>query len=206
MSAVSAWRDRGNDGTRMSRIAAFIVAGLWLSWLVYWLVAARTAKATLRRETPWARALHVGPLFLCAILLSFPRLAPPPLGRRFLPDDILLAWLGVALVACGLAFAIWARQHLGGNWSGTVALKSGHTLIRSGPYALVRHPIYSGLLLAILGSVVRIGEWRTLIGFALALFAIMNRVKAEDALMQQAFGAQYRDYWRGTPALLPFLM
>ncbi|MFI4997345.1 MAG: methyltransferase family protein [Hyphomicrobiales bacterium] len=190
----------------MSRVQAIIVAALWLSWLVYWFVAARTAKTTLRRETPWARALHVGPLLVCAILLSFPRFWPPLLGRRFLPDEILLAWLGVALVACGLAFAVWARRHLGGNWSGAVALKTGHTLIRSGPYALVRHPIYSGLLLAILGSAVSIGEWRALIGFALALFALMNRVKAEDALMEQAFGAQYRDYRRVTPALLPFLM
>jgi protein-S-isoprenylcysteine O-methyltransferase Ste14 len=190
----------------MPRVPGAVIGAIWIAWLIYWMVAALGAKATLRSETPAERALHVAPLLACAVFLAAPRLLPVWLDRRFLPDDALVAWIGVAFVACGIVFAVWARRHLGGNWSGAVVLKAGHTLIRSGPYRLVRHPIYTGLLTAILGTVIAIGEWRGPIGFGFALLSIVNRVRAEDALMAQTFGAEYSDYRRSTPALLPFLV
>lgn len=73
---------------------------------------------------------------------------------------MVLYWLGLLMVICGLAFAVWARIHLGRNWSGTVTVKEDHELIRSGPYGIVRHPIYTGLLLAIAGTAIVFGEWR----------------------------------------------
>jgi protein-S-isoprenylcysteine O-methyltransferase Ste14 len=189
----------------MNRITGAILAALWIGWLAYWAIQARGAKVTLRRETHVSRALHAGPLLLCGALLGVPRILPAPLHDRFLPDDAIIHGLAVLVTACGLAFAIWARRHLGGNWSGAVVLKADHRLIRSGPYRLVRHPIYTGLFVALLGTVMAIGEWRGLIGLALAAMAIISRVKAEDALMAQAFGAEYEDYRRRTPALLPFI-
>jgi protein-S-isoprenylcysteine O-methyltransferase Ste14 len=189
----------------MNRIADATLAVLWIGWLAYWGILARRAKATLRRETAVSRALHVGPLLLCGALLALPRILPAPLHDRFLPNDAIIHWLAVLATACGLAFAIWARRHLGGNWSGAVVLKADHRLIRSGPYRLVRHPIYAGLFVALLGSVVGIGEWRGLIGLALAAIAIISRVRAEDALMAETFGTEYEDYRRRTPAVLPFI-
>ena len=189
----------------MGRVSGSVLAALWVGWFLYWLLEARNAKPTLRRETALERAFHVGPLIVCAVLLASPSLLPRSLDRGFPPDDLLLRWVGLALTGCGIAFAVWARRHLGGNWSSVVALKAGHALIRSGPYRLVRHPIYAGLLLAILGTVVVIGEWRGLIGLGFALFAIVNRARAEDALMEQTFGEEYREYRRRTPALPPFL-
>ena len=125
----------------MHRMTGAVIGAIWISWLVYWMVAALGAKATLRSETPAERAYHVAPLLICAVLLGARRILPAWLDQRFLPDDALADWIGAGFVACGLAFAVWARRHLGGNWSGVVVLKADHTLIRSGPYRLVRHPI-----------------------------------------------------------------
>jgi protein-S-isoprenylcysteine O-methyltransferase Ste14 len=186
-------------------LPAIVTASLWLAWLAYWGVAARGAKPILRRESAGSRALHVGPLFICALLLVEPRIVMPSvLVRRFLPDQTLLRWVGVAVVAGGLSFAVWARRHLAGNWSGAVVLKAGHSLVRSGPYALVRHPIYAGLLLAVLGSALELGELRGLLALACAVVSVTSRVLAEDALMAATFGAEYREYRQRTPALLPF--
>ena len=189
----------------MTHLPGAIVAVLWLSWLAYWGIAALGAKTTLREETPGSRLFHVGPLLLCGLFLSVPGILTPTFDHRFLPDDAVAHWLAVLVVACGLGFAIWARVHLGGNWSGSVALKAGHDLVRSGPYRFVRHPIYTGLLVAILGSVIEIGAWRALVGFTCALLAIAGRVRAEDALMQEIFGDEYLAYRRRTAALLPFI-
>jgi len=186
-----------------------LISGFWFAWAFYWLVAARDVKTTLRRETRAARLLNAGPLLICVVLLFFPAVATtvaPVLGRHVLPADRFTGWAGVAMVLAGLAFAIWARRHLGRNWSGAVALKDGHALIRSGPYRLVRHPIYAGLLLALLGTAVAIGEWRGLLGLALALAGILRRMGAEDALMAETFGDAYLDYRSRTRALVPFLI
>ncbi|MFI5013400.1 MAG: methyltransferase family protein [Hyphomicrobiales bacterium] len=190
----------------MNHASSNAIGALWAAWALYWFVVARDVKATLRRETPAARLLHVGPLLICAVLFVAPRILPAALDRRFLPSAFLLSWIGSLMVAAGLAFAVWARRHLGRNWSGAVALKREHALIRSGPYRFVRHPIYAGLLLAILGSAVAFGEWRGLLGLAFAFIAIIHRVRAEDALMSETFGEEYRDYRRHTKALLPFLV
>jgi protein-S-isoprenylcysteine O-methyltransferase Ste14 len=190
----------------MTAAAPGLIAALWIALGLYWAVAAGDVKATLRRETRLQRLSHVGPLLLCAALLAFPRLLPPALKERFLSRTASVDIICVVLVAAGLAFAVWARRHLGRNWSGVITLKTDHTLIRGGPYALVRHPIYSGLLLALLGTAIAIGEWRALLALALATGAILLRVGAEDALMAEAFGHDYADYRRRTKALIPFLL
>src|SRR5262249_56577164 len=100
------------------------------------------------------------PLLAAAVLMASRRLPIDGLYGRFLPATTAVAMSGIAMTAIGLAFAIWARLHLGGNWSGTITLKQDHTLVRTGPYRLVRHPIYSGLLLALLGGAIAIGEGR----------------------------------------------
>jgi protein-S-isoprenylcysteine O-methyltransferase Ste14 len=105
----------------------------------------------------------------------------------------------------GIAFAIWARFYIGQNWSGAVTVKVGHELIRGGPYRWVRHPIYSGILLALFGTAV---ARRQLIGFiAVAFFLIGFLIKSriEEQLMRKTFGDQYVEYSRSTGALVPRL-
>lgn len=189
----------------MTRIFSQMIVGLWVAWGVYWSVAARDVKVTLRPTTFSARLLHAGPLVICALLFLVPRVVPEGLDRRFLPQSQVVEAIGTVMVAVGLAFAVWARHHLGPNWSSVVELKRDHVLIQSGPYRVVRHPIYTGLLLGLLGSCVALGEWRGLLGSVLAFTAILLRVRAEDALMARSFGETYRIYRRETPALVPYL-
>ena len=110
----------------------------------------------------------------------------------------------LALAAAGLAFTVWARVHLGRNWSGSVTLKEGHELILSGPYAWVRHPIYTGLLMALLGSAVACGELRAAIGLGVVAAAFVRKLRIEERFMRESFPQQYPRYCAQVPALIPF--
>jgi protein-S-isoprenylcysteine O-methyltransferase Ste14 len=112
-----------------------LVLWLWWGWGLYWLLSALRNKATARRESLASRLTHLLPLALGAALLAWPHPRWSALAWRMWPPSPAACWIGVAMVTAGLAFAIWARVHLGGNWSGTVTVKEGHELIRSGPYA-----------------------------------------------------------------------
>jgi len=114
--------------------------------------------------------------------------------------------VGVLVLAGGLAFTVWARVILGRNWSGTVTLKEGHELIRSGPYRFVRHPIYTGLLVAFAGSAIARGEWRGLVALAIAFAALWRKLKLEERWLGETFGDAYERYRAEVPALIPFLL
>jgi protein-S-isoprenylcysteine O-methyltransferase Ste14 len=103
----------------------------------------------------------------------------------------LPSWLGLIMLAVGIAIAVWARNYLGRNWSGTVTVKQDHELIRTGPYRLVRHPIYSGLLLAILGTAVAFGEWRGLPAFGLLAGSLLLKLRMEERFMSESFPKEY---------------
>lgn len=113
--------------------------------------------------------------------------------------------LGAILLYGGIAFAIWARVHLGRYWSGIVTLKEGHRLIRTGPYAFVRNPIYTGILLAVIGSAVVVGRAGVLIMVVVLLVAFLLKIRAEEALLREAFGAEYEEYAREVKRLVPGL-
>lgn len=184
-------------------IPRLIIFVLWLAWLIYWIIAARTAKTTRQREQPVWLAVHTLALLAAGLLYGAPKLAPLALQQRFVPDGALFPMIGTVLVAVGLVIAVWARHHLGTNWSGMAALKQQHTLIRSGPYHAVRHPIYSGLLLALLGTAIAIGAWRSLVGFVIALLVFLHRMRFEEAFMAEAFGDEYARYRRASWRLIP---
>jgi protein-S-isoprenylcysteine O-methyltransferase Ste14 len=188
-------------------LAPFAV--LWLAWLVYWLVAARNVKATRRREPYASRIGHVVLTVLAAALLAFRHQQPVWLSWldvRFLPQTTVVYWLGLMTVLVGLSFAVWARVHLGRNWSGRVTVKEDHELIRTGPYAIVRHPIYTGMLCAILGTAIAFGEWRGLIAFGILAASLMLKLRMEERFMSETFGEQYARYRTEVPALIPFII
>jgi protein-S-isoprenylcysteine O-methyltransferase Ste14 len=144
------------------------------------------------------------PMLIAALLMAFRQ----PIGwlnLRFLTATVGSHALGVILVATGLAFAAWARVHLGRNWSGEITLKQEHELVRSGPYRLVRHPIYSGLLAAMLGTAIVIGEWRALLALAFFCFAVLRRVRVEERWLGEIFPDSYARFRREVPAVIPFL-
>ena len=108
------------------------------------------------------------------------------MSARLVPDSPVVLVAGAALVYGGIAFAIWARVHLGRYWSGFVTLKEGHQLIRSGPYAIVRNPIYTGLLAASLGSALVVGRASLFLVFAALLVAFMMKIRAEEKLLSES--------------------
>jgi protein-S-isoprenylcysteine O-methyltransferase Ste14 len=185
-------------------VLQFVVPALWGAWLVYWTVAASAVKTTRWREPISSRLLHGVPLILAALLLASGRQLPSLLRERFLPQTSASPLLGLVMLVAGLGFAVWARWHLGPNWSGTVTLKQDHALIRTGPYSYVRHPIYSGILLALLGTAVVIGEWRGLFAFALALVGLAYKSKVEEGRMREIF-PEYDQYRHETAALVPWV-
>ena len=181
-----------------------LIAGMWLAWGVFWTVAAFRTKPTLWRESFGSRASHVILLLAAAVLLTKPHWWPPVLSERVVPSDIVLAAVGAAIVAPGLGFAVWARVHLGRNWSGIVTVKEGHALIRSGPYQAIRHPIYSGLLLAVIGTAAAIGEWRGILAVICVLIGFLRKIQIEEKRMSENF-AEYAQYRQQTAALIPLL-
>jgi protein-S-isoprenylcysteine O-methyltransferase Ste14 len=124
---------------------------------------------------------------------------------RYLPVSTLIMAAGLAVEAGGIVFAVWARRHLGRNWSGRIAINVEHQLVRSGPYRFLRHPIYTGLLAMYLGLAIVTGEWLAVIGVAIVAFAYWHKIRLEEKNLDVAFGPDYDAYRRTTWALVPGL-
>ncbi len=190
----------------MDKISQSVIGVMWVAWLAYWALASRSAKATQRRESVRSRLTYHLPLILGAVFIGVPGILGPQLEGAFITRAPAWQALEIALVALGLAFAVAARVWLGRNWSSMVTVKQDHELIRSGPYALVRHPIYTGLLLALIGTVLMVGKWRALIGVALMLVSFLRKLKIEERFMAQEFGETYARYRAQVAMLVPFLV
>jgi protein-S-isoprenylcysteine O-methyltransferase Ste14 len=175
---------------------------LWGSWGIYWLARAGGGKVNTWREPLSSRLLHIVPLVIAGLLLTF-RLPWLQLNQRFVAPSLAIYWTGVGITAGGLLFAVWARRHLGRNWSGTVTIKAGHELITSGPYAIVRHPIYTGLLFGFAGSALAVGEWRGLLALGIVTLALWRKLRVEELGMRRLFGETYARYAKRVRALIP---
>jgi len=127
-----------------------------------------------------------------------------PLQAQLWPPLILLA-PGLVLTVLGLGIAVWARVHLGKYWSATIGSKAEHRLIETGPYARLRHPIYSGVSIAVLGSALADGTVHALVGATVLITALVAKARLEEAWLAKEFGAAYRSYCRRSWALLPFI-
>jgi protein-S-isoprenylcysteine O-methyltransferase Ste14 len=182
-----------------------LIRGLWAGFGLLWLLAAFFTKRTVQIQSPWSRALQLA-LGIFGYFLVFARRVPyETLNTTLVPKTGPTAILGLVLVLAGLLFAVWARVFLGGNWSANVTLKQDHALVRSGPYRLVRHPIYSGLVLALVGTTLAFGQLRCLLGTVLALVAWKVKSSVEEDFMVQQFGQQYVQYRHEVKALIPYI-
>jgi protein-S-isoprenylcysteine O-methyltransferase Ste14 len=187
----------------MRAIYYVLIPILWVVWLAYWYIAARNVKATKQVESPWSRAGHAVPLAVAAWLLWPNRLPGGFLCQEIFPRSDALYIVGVIVTALGLWFACWARYILGRNWSGIVTVKEDHELIRNGPYRYVRHPIYTGLLLAFIGSALARDEWRGVLAVVIVYIALWRKYLLEERWMIDNFGDAYRRFRTEVPALIP---
>lgn len=177
------------------------ISALWTAWLIVWLVAAFSTARTVEHQPVGPRLAHSALFVGGSWLLLF---HPDALGAG-MRVPLAAAWAGAVLVAAGLGFAVWARVHLGRLWSGSVTLKAGHAIIKSGPYGWVRHPIYTGILLAATGTALARGTPGVLAGLGLLTGGILLKIRQEEQLLRAHFGDAYRVYQREVPALVPRL-
>jgi protein-S-isoprenylcysteine O-methyltransferase Ste14 len=190
----------------MTLNVSFAIGCMWESLGIVWLVGLAFTKRTARSQSGGTRLFQSAVALLGFSLLGSSWFSQGWLGARFLPQDNAAQIAGLAVTAAGCLFAIWARLTLGTNWSGRATVKKGHELIVTGPYRLARHPIYTGLLLASLGTAMAIGEWRCALGMVIILLALIVKIGQEERLMMETFPKTYPQYRQRVKALIPGLL
>jgi len=177
---------------------AYVIAAGWVAFWTYWIVAAFRMK---RGRILWRREVRIR-VVLVVLAVAVARLGLFRMhGLRTGP---WLAGIGLVLFAAGLALAVWARLHLGRNWGGPMTQKADPELVTSGPYRLVRHPIYSGILVAFTGSALAL-DWAWLVVVVLTGVYFVHSATVEERHLSQAFPDTYPEYRRSTRMLVPFL-
>jgi len=183
------------------------IEAVWLAVAVFWFISAISLKPVARRQSTWSRMVEVVPLVLAAFLLFGSKPVSYLLNARVLSHTPAVGWTGFLVTVAGAALAIVARAILGANWSGRVTIKQGHELIRRGPYAVVRHPIYSGLLLSVVGTAIAFGEVRHFLAIPLTFFGWWAKMQEEERLLTQEFGERYAAYQREVKgAIIPHIL
>jgi protein-S-isoprenylcysteine O-methyltransferase Ste14 len=182
-----------------------VLATIWTVFWVLWVLPAVFGKRTVRRQATGSRILQLVLLLVAYVLIVNGALGWTWLNQRLVPEGRTSTAVGYGLLFAGMLFAGWARLFLGGNWSSNVTLKQDHTLVRSGPYRIVRHPIYTGLLVALLGTAIAVGELRCFLGVLLAGIAWKIKSMSEETLMVQQFGDQYARYREEVKSLVPYV-
>lgn len=180
-----------------------IIGDIWLVFLVYWLISSFSANKATNRQPRSERLAHLLMAAIAIVLFSSARLNLGPLNRRLIPAESWIFLTGIGLTAAGVAFAIWARYHIGRYWSATVAIVSEHKLIRTGPYARIRHPIYTGIMVAVMGTALVFGRYRDLLGLAIVVGILIQKAKREEVFLRIQFGDAFEEHCRATGFLLP---
>ena len=176
-----------------------VFAVVWAAFWLYWLVAAFSMK---RGRVPWSRELGIRAVIVAiVILLARSGVFQHNAGNT----NLWLAGVGLGLFAVGLGFAIWARVHIGRNWGTPMTQKNEPELVTSGPYRLVRHPIYSGIVVAGIGTAVAL-SWLWLIAVALAGIYFIYSATVEERHLTEWFPDTYPAYKRSSKMLVPFIL
>ena len=185
--------------------AMSICGYLWGAWFVVWMLWAIRAKQTQQRESVSSRLSYTILIVVAFWMMFAGDVQQSWLRTRLYAPALWTQALGIGITAAGLAFAIWARAYLGTNWSGVVSVKVGHELVRGGPYRWVRHPIYSGMILAMLGTALVRHQVRGLIAVVLLYAGFAIKSKIEEQAMTATFGPEYAHYASTTGAIIPRL-
>jgi protein-S-isoprenylcysteine O-methyltransferase Ste14 len=183
-----------------------IVSACWVAFWAYWTLSARGLRPPRRRVSLTFTILNTALLYAGFVLVLVGRLDVRPLSIRFVPDASWVDAVGTALALAGVALAIWSRRVLGANWSGAVRIVECQHLVRTGPYAFVRNPIYSGMSLAVLGTATVAGTLGALVGFFLVLTALWHKARVEERVLLAEFGEEYAAYRREVKSLIPFVV
>jgi protein-S-isoprenylcysteine O-methyltransferase Ste14 len=183
--------------SRMHAVELVFAIG-WAAFWIYWLVAAFSMK---RGHVAWSRELRIRAVIVVGAILL---IRVGPFRHDSLNSDPWRIGLGIFLFALGLGFAIWARLHIGRNWGTPMSKKDEPELVTSGPYRLVRHPIYSGMLVAGVGTAVAL-SWEWFVAVALAGVYFIYSATVEERYLTEQFPDAYPMYRHSTKMLLPLI-
>lgn len=176
---------------------------LWVIFSLYWTIASRNSAETSHSESSLSTGFHQ---FVLGGAMLLPFIPVPGLTGWFLPPSAhFLIALGAIVQAGFLLLAVWARRHLGRNWSAEVRIGVGHQLVRSGPYKFLRHPIYTAMLGMFLGTAIASSQYHALLGVVILILAYLRKSRLEDQILARTFSNEYQDYRRDTWALVPFV-
>jgi protein-S-isoprenylcysteine O-methyltransferase Ste14 len=199
---IKPWQDAHNSGLNpvdWSLLASIVP---WIAFSLYWEIQAKNSAPAVSSESKASRSVHVVLTNVALLLIIAPIRS---LSHQLLPDAMIVKLIGLALACAGLMFAIWARRVLGRNWSGEITIKENHELVRTGPYAIVRHPIYTAFLAMYAGTAIVSGQLHALLGLLVGIVAYLRKTRMEEANLVNAFGKRYNDYRDETWAIVPGL-
>jgi protein-S-isoprenylcysteine O-methyltransferase len=181
-----------------TRLLYLLLAAVWLGSLPF-------VKRNIQEQSISSTLQHTIVLGTGVYLLfgSFSR--PDWFNQPVFTVTLPIALAGLSLAICGVGLSIWARLILGENWSSSPSIKQNHALIVTGPYRVVRHPIYAGLLIALLGSALQYGLVRSFLAVLTCAVGLYLKVSVEEQFMVQRFGEAYLRYRRNVSTLVPFL-
>ena len=179
--------------------------GLAAVFIVTWIAAAVWAGQTVATLPNLAKMRLIAGGLLAGLSLAIARLLFPDLRVRLWEESLSIGWAMVAVCAFGFAWCWWARLHLGNLWSAGVSRKEGHRVVDSGPYSIVRHPIYTGAILAVFAfAVARASPFDLLVALLFTVF-FTCKARVEERFLQEELGMAYDAYRRRVPMLVPFL-
>jgi protein-S-isoprenylcysteine O-methyltransferase Ste14 len=190
-----------DDNIEFNRIIPALI--LWVIFSIYWTIASKNSAENKSSESKASTAFHQIMLNVALLLLFIP---VPELKGWFLPQRFhFLVAAGVIVQAAFFVLAISARRHLGRNWSAEVRIGEGHELVRTGPYRLLRHPVYTAMLGMFLGTAIASSQYHALVGVAILVVAYLRKTRLEENILHQTFGAEWEAYRRTTWALVPLV-
>jgi protein-S-isoprenylcysteine O-methyltransferase Ste14 len=189
-------------GWTQNKLVVLLTAVCWLIMDNFWRLKARGTKSavTITSISIWRKSWLVLRSYGFYYL---PLSTVPVIGQRMIPESAVWTWLGLALCMCGVAFAIWSRHVLAKNWTVATGVEEHHALIQSGPYSLVRHPVYFGMLLAMLGTALAVGELRAIINLVISVSEGWTKLNREEAALQKEFPDAYAGYQHRVKKLIP---
>ena len=192
-------------------MSEYIKIGLKVTWLIvltYWLISGLNAKKVEHQETFLKRFVQYWLPLIIAILLLGPGdwYGHSWLRENFVEHSNLVGTIGLSISVIGAIIACISRYILGKNWSLSVQKKENHQLIQDGVYKIVRHPIYTGLLLLFIGNAIIVGDYRAIIAVLIVFVSLWFKLKKEEILLTETFGMKYTEYKNQTKALIPYLL
>jgi protein-S-isoprenylcysteine O-methyltransferase Ste14 len=187
-------------------LAKIIISACWGVFVVVWLLAAIFTKRTVYHESGARRLRYIVPIVLGWFLVFRGYRLGPPFNVHIIPETDAILVAAAVLCLCGLGFCLWARAVLGRNWSGTVTLKEDHELIVRGPYRLVRHPIYTGLLAMLIATAIEQGHIAGMLGLIFVFASFWIKLRNEEEVMLKQFPDQYAAYRERVKRIIPFIL